>query len=349
MRSKKSVKLLLVVVLFAIGIIGVNAVGEGDLLSYQIESDSSPITVKLSNDYSDNYVGYEETSLPEFISGDINSKIGKITVKQSLSAVSLDQLNDYILFGDNISIDKVTYYSQSGGGSNGPDTIEKLIIETNSTIKLRLYREDSVPDQNLEPVLLNADNMNQSIFHFLYIDIQKYNYTFDSNGYLVVSVKKQPLTYVDSNVIVTLEDKLNGDYTLSVTELKNSNLVLDGYKFVKAYDIHIYDKVSGASIPISNTKVEIKIPLESKEYDKYVIAYVEDGKIKEKIDAIYENGYITFSTTHLSDYIIYGKVGSIENKEPVPETSDNVILYFALASISGISLIGLYFKKLENN
>ena len=54
-----------------------------------------------------------------------------------------------------------------------------------------------------------------------------------------------------------------------------------------------------------NGEFEIKIPVDVK-YDKFVVGYIEDGSVKETFDATYKDGYVTFKTTHLSEYAIFG-------------------------------------------
>ena len=48
--------------------------------------------------------------------------------------------------------------------------------------------------------------------------------------------------------------------------------------------------------------VRIQLPEDLKGYDKYEVVYILDDEIKETIPAVVEDGYITFVTTHLSQY-----------------------------------------------
>ena len=92
---------------------------------------------------------------------------------------------------------------------------------------------------------------------------------------------------------------------------------------------------------------EITIPVAVK-YDKYVVAYVKDGKIVETIDATYNDGFVTFKSSHLSEYAVFGKNTEDSSKEVIneteknPQTGDNVLFAFAglLLSAGALLLVG---------
>ncbi len=164
----------------------------------------------------------------------------------------------------------------------------------------------------------------------------------------------------DNEVSFISSKALDKSYSLKTTLIDKSNVLLDGYKYIKAYDISMYN---GATIvPLSNGNYEISIPI-TENYPEYQVAYLENDKVVEKLNATVKNGKITFITTHLSEYAIYGK--STENvsndtiKEPDnntnveenvvkkptnnAQTSDNSILYISMFLISAIGL-GIIFK-----
>ena len=64
----------------------------------------------------------------------------------------------------------------------------------------------------------------------------------------------------------------------------------------------------GNIIPISDNLMEIQIPLseEMQGYKYYQVAYLEDGQIVEKINAIVKGDMLVFVTDHLSEYAILG-------------------------------------------
>lgn len=164
----------------------------------------------------------------------------------------------------------------------------------------------------------------------------------------------------DNEVSFISSIALDKSYSLKTTLIDKSNVLLDGYKYIKAYDISMYN---GATIvPLSNGTYEISISI-TENYPEYQVAYLENDKVVEKLNATVKNGKITFITTHLSEYAIYGK--STENvsndtiKEPDnntnveetvvkkptnnAQTSDNSIFYISMLLISAIGL-GIIFK-----
>ena len=162
--------------------------------------------------------------------------------------------------------------------------------------------------------------------------------TFDvvekiNSGFLNINdtVKKE---FMDSNVGIKLSsDKdLDVSYILKVIEGTHKDLVLDNYTFISTYDISMYDNKNGV-VSLNNGLFTISIPV-TNEYDNYKVAYIKDGQITEVLDATYENGYVVFTTTHLSEYAIYGSKKEVSNaassiniEEKNPNTFDSIVAY----------------------
>lgn len=168
----------------------------------------------------------------------------------------------------------------------------------------------------------------------------------------------------DNDISFISSTALDKNYNLKVTPIDKSNVLLEGYKYINAFDISMYN---GANIvPLSNGSYEIKIPV-NENYPEYQVAYIENDTVVEKLNATVTNGILAFTTTHLSDYIIYGK-STDDNKNEVvsnptqnipqennsvnqttsvnnPQTSDNSVLYISLFIISTLSLIIIFAKK----
>lgn len=127
-----------------------------------------------------------------------------------------------------------------------------------------------------------------------------------SNRYDIIEelFGKNVFTDNSANITLTSDKKLDKNYTLKVSEVDNKNLRLeDGYEYIISYDISMYN---GSNIvPLSNGSYKIKIPVNVK-YNTYKVGYVKDGKIQEDFKATYNNGNIEFTTSHLSEYVIYG-------------------------------------------
>ncbi len=168
---------------------------------------------------------------------------------------------------------------------------------------------------------------------------------YNENGTVTFTSEEDEDMYSlkNNDVTFTIKNPLNPSYTLVVNSVDASKLVLDKYTLIKGYDISV---LAGTEIvPIENGEFEIKIPVDVK-YDKFVVGYIEDGNVKETFDATYKDGYVTFKTTHLSEYSIFGMN---EETEKNPQTGDNIFMIFAGVIVSGPALIGLELKKFKRN
>lgn len=185
---------------------------------------------------------------------------------------------------------------------------------------------------------------------------------YNSGNYydVIEDLNGKTKVFNDNEVSFISSKALDKSYSLKTTLIDKSNVLLDGYKYIKAYDISMYN---GATIvPLSNGTYEISISI-TENYPEYQVAYLENDKVVEKLNATVKNGKITFITTHLSEYAIYGK--STENvsndtikepdnntnveenvvKKPInnAQTSDNSVFYISMLLISAIGL-GIIFK-----
>lgn len=107
-------------------------------------------------------------------------------------------------------------------------------------------------------------------------------------------------------------------------------------------DINVLDGNNNV-VKISDTKMKIRIALpdDLKDYNKYEVAYILNGEIKETMSATVENGYIVFETTHLSQYGIIATNTVNETKSPHTGDNSNLALWFAILAISGDAVIGV--------
>ena len=134
--------------------------------------------------------------------------------------------------------------------------------------------------------------------------------------------------------------EVSKDYKLDIKpvevkkELANKNV-----KFIA--DINVLDGNNNV-VKISNTKMKIKIALpdDLKGYDKYEVAYILNGEIKETIPAAAENGYIVFETNHLSQYGIIATNTGNGTKSPQAGDNSSLALWFAVLLISGSVAVG---------
>ena len=92
--------------------------------------------------------------------------------------------------------------------------------------------------------------------------------------------------------------------------------------------------------------IRIALPENLKGYKNYKVVYISNGEIKETIPASVEDGYITFETSHLSEY---GIIATEKENVVNPETGDNIMVYMILGIISTISIVVLNIKRKEVN
>ena len=151
----------------------------------------------------------------------------------------------------------------------------------------------------------------------------------------------------ETKATIEFADGINKDYKLDIQEIEVKKELADkNVKFIA--DINVLDGNSNV-VNISNTKMKIRIALpdDLKGYNKYEVAYILNGEIKETMPATVENGYIVFETSHLSQYGIIAT--NTVNETKVPQTGDNIslALWFVVLFISGgaLTVLGITNKK----
>ena len=134
--------------------------------------------------------------------------------------------------------------------------------------------------------------------------------------------------------------EVSKDYKLDIKSIEVKKELADkNVKFIA--DINVLDGNSNV-VNISNTKMKIRIALpdDLKGYNKYEVAYILNGEIKETMPAAVENGYIVFETSHLSQYGIIATNTVNETKSPQTGDNSSLTLWFSIMLISGGAVIG---------
>ncbi len=156
----------------------------------------------------------------------------------------------------------------------------------------------------------------------------------------------------DGFIFASTKD-LSNDYTLSGKDITNTftddvkkSFVTNGQTLLGIYDINIMNGTTVVPMEDGDFLVSIPMTEEMKKFNNLKIAYIKDNKIQEYLDAIIdEEGYISFKTSHLSQYAVIGL-----NDAEAPNTLDNT----SMSIMAGIiALIGLgtsvvYLKKKVN-
>lgn len=190
----------------------------------------------------------------------------------------------------------------------------------------------------------------------------KYTVNRVADGY-VVEPYKESQTGDGSNTtaIIKTEEPFDNDLYLEVNrydeedeklalkiinEKYKDDKKLPGLKLVGLYEINMVDGT--AVVPMENGKFTISIAIDRslRDYKNYKVLYFdEDGVIKEELKATLDNGYVTFTTTHLSDYAVIGYNDGNSN----PETSDNVLLFACGLIVSTVAVTGIVLLKKQHN
>lgn len=167
----------------------------------------------------------------------------------------------------------------------------------------------------------------------------------------VTSFKSGTLTtFNNNNVSLVSNSGLNNNFYLQASPVNKSTVALNGYEYINAYDISLYNY--NTVVPISGGQYKITLPV-SKAYETYRVAYIDgNNQIAEEFDVTSaQNNTITFTTTHLSNYAVYGRNGSgvvASNNVKNPKTADPVVIYSLIFAGSLVAFLGgaICYRKL---
>ena len=180
----------------------------------------------------------------------------------------------------------------------------------------------------------------------------------------------------DTNVTVEFTNPLPEGSQITVEFKDVNNDAYEGIDNLLAV-VDISALKDGNIIPISDNLMEIQIPLseEMKGYKYYQVAYLEDGQIVEKINAIVKGDILVFVTDHLSEYAILGSntpfvddetdqttlakatntnSSSTDNQTdtsastPITGDSTDVMALMLLMTVAGVTMVAAGVKKKSN-
>lgn len=180
----------------------------------------------------------------------------------------------------------------------------------------------------------------------------------------------------DTNVTVEFTNPLPEGSQITVEFKDVNNDAYEGIDNLLAV-VDISALKDGNIIPISDNLMEIQIPLseEMQGYKYYQVAYLEDGQIVEKINAIVKGDILVFVTDHLSEYAILGSntpfvddetdqttvakatntnSSSTDNQTetsastPITGDSTDVMALMLLMTVAGVTMVAAGVKKKSN-
>ena len=187
---------------------------------------------------------------------------------------------------------------------------------------------------------------------------------------LVLSTDDESVTFESEKPLpndyeLRVEEKTLADVDAIISDAKNmiteslkennTNIAFKDSEVLATYDINVYNGTEIVKIE-GTDKYRISIAVAEdllSKYDYVKVAYINDeGKVETIYDATYEDGIVSFETTHLSTYSIIGYNADLTQIDVVenPSTGDNALTYIVLGGISlvGIAIASLYLKKKNN-
>ncbi len=112
-------------------------------------------------------------------------------------------------------------------------------------------------------------------------------------------------TFTSGQAKLLSDTGLNSQFHLVATPINRAQVSLRDYTYVSALDLSLYNYTT--KINLLNGKYTITLPV-TKNYQSYRVAHLDaSGKITEEFIPTVEKSTITFTTTHLSEYVIYGR------------------------------------------
>lgn len=160
-------------------------------------------------------------------------------------------------------------------------------------------------------------------------------------------------------VNIVIENELPYRYQLKSSEVDLSHVKNEGYQYLTAYDIDIYDGNQIVSVKDNRMRICMNAP---RGEGAYQVAYIKDDQIVETSGAMRDFETVCFDTDHLSQYAVYSKnpsdtttpddqdkpndssTNDNENKQPVaeenPNTADPLIHYLSLLGVGAVVLCG---------
>lgn len=227
-------------------------------------------------------------------------------------------------------------------------------LSFNKDIDSNLTSEDFINGQNDASIKENNDHKwitKEWINKYITSDM---DIIYNENGSVTFTNKKteDKIFSLKStlNVVFTSKSELSKGYILKTDTIKVNDLVVEDYSPISGYNIDVYN--GNDIVEMKDGEFEITIPVAVK-YDKYIVAYVKDGKVVETIDAVYNDGFVTFKTSHLSEYAVFGKNENNNTNEKDneiiknPQTGDNILVSVTTLISSSCALLFAGLKILK--
>ena len=322
-----------------------------DILSVIYNDSNIEVILNNSNNKIEWATGWNEGISVDEQGNATFSKVGEYYVKAILGAYYTEMVTYYVYdveatYEDSIYVEdstkaKVRFITPANASSVG----QKVWKVDNSNIAT-VSEDGTITGVSAGTVNVTVYDSNQTEF----------TYTFQ------VEVKERDKNifevFYDEETDTVILRNSNGVATLVIDDIteeidKNKVPEIKDKELIAVYDIHFE---LGDNSTFENPIYIVRIPItfNIKNYSNLTVVYIKDGNVVETFDyKIIDNKYIEFTTTHFSNYAIYGTLKTVNNNTTKdngnnPYTGDSIIKYFNILFISLIMLSEILLYVIRN-
>ena len=301
--------------------------------------------------YGFTYNGFFQSNMYYVPVGTLLEDYGKVLEDKLIKYVNNDNVKINVTLSDNLTdFEGAMDVSEVLNFTMGLKSKEYYsLVNTNfenECAKLKKYQLNQNSCNESEGLITGIPyvlTINDKSYNILVIELpEKY---LESTGIISTVDTKTGIILKTKASNVPLDASLISDkYSLTSEELKL--IENKGYKNVDSYSLKLYSSILDKIISNFNDVTNVLIPYDGSE-EGLVVLYIKDDGTLEKydvqIEVIDNNKYISFNTSHFSNYIIAKE--SITN----PNTIDNVGIYFGLFVVSAFAITYAIIKLKKNN
>ena len=301
--------------------------------------------------YGFTYNGFFQSNMYYVPVGTLLEDYGKVLEDKLIKYVNNDNVKINVTLSDNLTdFEGAMDVSEVLNFTMGLKSKEYYsLVNTNfenECAKLKKYQLNQNSCNESEGLITGIPyvlTINDKSYNILVIELpEKY---LESTGIISTVDTKTGIILKTKASNVPLDASLISDkYSLTSEELKL--IENKGYKNVDSYSLKLYSSILDKIISNFNDVTNVLIPYDGSE-EGLVVLYIKDDGTLEKYDVQIEvvdnNKYISFNTSHFSNYIIAKE--SITN----PNTIDNVGIYFGLFVVSAFAITYAIIKLKKNN
>ena len=301
--------------------------------------------------YGFTYNGFFQSNMYYVPVGTLLEDYGKVLEDKLIKYVNNDNVKINVTLSDNLTdFEGAMDVSEVLNFTMGLKSKEYYsLVNTNfenECAKLKKYQLNQNSCNESEGLITGIPyvlTINDKSYNILVIELpEKY---LESTGIISTVDTKTGIILKTKASNVPLDASLISDkYSLTSEELKL--IENKGYKNVDSYSLKLYSSILDKIISNFNDVTNVLIPYDGSE-EGLVVLYIKDDGTLEKYDVQIEvvdnKKYISFNTSHFSNYIIAKE--SITN----PNTIDNVGIYFGLFVVSAFAITYAIIKLKKNN